>query len=54
MKLILILTLLFTNLQPGTDSTKAEPKKKPVETPKPAAKKAKKAVPFIPFIIDYR
>ena len=54
MKLLLLFSLLFTNLQPGVDSTKAEPKKKQNTAPKPAPKKAKSGLPFFPFIIDNR
>jgi hypothetical protein len=50
MKLLLIFSLLCTNLQPGIDSAKAEPKKKQA-TSKPQPKKQKQSLPFLPFII---
>jgi hypothetical protein len=54
MKLLLIISLLCANPQPGTDSTKAEPKKKSTAAPKPQTKKQKAGLPFFPFIIDNR
>jgi len=54
MKLLLIFSLLCTNLQPGTDSTKTEIKKKQTSTPKPQPRKHKAGLPFFPFIIDNR
>ncbi|HEX8313600.1 MAG TPA: hypothetical protein VF609_01325 [Flavisolibacter sp.] len=52
MKILLILSLLFTTAQPGTpDTTKAETKKKQSTAPKPPSKKSKAALPFLPFLI---
>ncbi|HEY0041521.1 MAG TPA: hypothetical protein VGB71_12695 [Flavisolibacter sp.] len=51
MKILLFLSLLCTDLQPGVDTTKTEPKKKTNQPSKPQPKKSKSALPFTPFII---
>ena len=52
MKILLILSLLFTTVQPGApDTAKVETKKKQSVAPKLQQKKSKAALPFLPFLI---